>query len=439
MYTIHFRNGQTIKFDPIKVKFFDPHDNPIRVSASIRTDPDCSKVTNQLNHHIHKNFRSKHPTNLRIVLGHACNFRCAYCSQDHKHLEKIPSEKIKAFADQLAATIQFDKLKIIQFWGGEPLLYWDEICELMDIFRSIHPTVGFSMVTNGSLMTTEIADRINNDQGFGFILSHDGPGQALRGIDPLRKGSKTREILLDMARRNQPKQDRRYVNEGRNFAINPVITTEVKSLVNLVRWYDEVFEGLVVPIAESIPVIPIQEGTQQYALHHDNLSAYTKMLYNDLLTLGIQRFDNYHLTLELFVQKLNLDDFEVNPTKALCFTTDPNMLTVDIDGNVLPCQTFGVEDILQTGEPANCGTLEDLKNSEPHKHLLKMPTVHGYKSREGKCEGCPVVSFCMGGCPYLVDGAHNVDCKVKYHHFLGLMMTYITILFGERILSIEKS
>lgn len=435
MYAINFKDGRSVLFDPIKVKLYNPDGSKIDVSAAVRVDPDCSKVRNQLNHHVHKNFRSKYPTNLRIVLGHACNFRCKYCSQAHTKKSDISEEKIQSFMDSIKQTIGFDNLKIVQFWGGEPLLYWDEIVKLMDALREVHPGVGFSLVTNGSLITDEIADHILNDHAFGFILSHDGPGQALRGIDPLREGSKTREILLRMARHNLPKQNRRYVNEGRNFAVNPVITSEVKSLINLVKWYDEAFEGMQIPIAESIPVIPIQEDTAQYALHHADLAAYTRMLYNDLLTLGIHRFDNYHLTLELFVQKLNMDDFEVNPAKALCFTTDPNMLTVDIDGNVLPCQTFGVDDILQTGEPANCGTLEDLRLSDPTKNdnRLHMPTVHGYQSRGNSCTRCPVVSFCMGGCPYLIGKAHEVDCNVKYHHFLGLLLTYMTLLFGDRV------
>lgn len=440
MQLITLVNGTQLKFDPIRVKFFQMDNTPITVKNDVNADQDCSKVSNQLNMHMHANTRFDNPKNLRIVLGHACNFKCKYCSQSHSPLDLPPARQVSKFMIDLLRTTNLSQLKVIQFWGGEPLLYWPTIRFFMDAFRDLNANIGFSIVTNGSLITRHMGDIILNDDQFGFILSHDGPGQRLRGIDPLNPGSRTREILLQLAKEKVPNQHRKYLNEGRNFAVNPVITSAVGSLTSLVEWYDKAFDGCEVPIAESIPVIPIQDNTAQYALHHDNLPKYTAMIYHDLLKLGLHRFDNYKMLYDLFLQKWSLPQFLVNPKKALCFTTDPYMLTLDLNGKILPCQTFAASDYLGNGEPASYSSLldfgdkTDLNSTGPS---IKMPTVHGYSSRGGKCDNCPVVSFCMGGCPYLVNGQHDIDCRVKYHHFLGLLFTFITMAFGEKVLKIE--
>lgn len=438
-------------FDPIKVKLRAGYGSA-KSSAQYTsvenfniertgTDETCSKVRNQLGHRHEENFRFNTPRNLRIILGHACNFRCKYCAQKHGKLRKHTPQELDSFMARLDQNLLYDELALVQFWGGEPLLYWPEIQYLMKEFKKRFKITGagFSMATNGSLLDMEITQEILEEEQFGFILSHDGPGQALRGQDPLEPGTMSRRCLELLARvKNRGDIHRVYANQGRNFAVNPVITSQVKSLQDLVAWYDDVF-GMEVPIAECIPMIPIQPGTEPYAPNQGDWGEYEAMIARDVAALPIERFDNYKLLYELFIEKFLAPDFTVNPTKATCFTTDPYMLTVDLDGNVFPCQTYdATQSLMPDGSRTVAGTLSKDVTRPTSKRVLPLhfPTLHNWVDTEpgsehrAACASCPVVSFCMGGCPYLVGKAAQIDCNAKKAHFRGLLKVFLSRLFG---------
>ena len=78
------------------------------------------------------------PEVIKILLGDACNFRCAYCRQKiHNRKEKINYDVLNNFIHLLLKYLDLSNLKKVEFWGGEPLLYWDEIQYLKNKFLSI--------------------------------------------------------------------------------------------------------------------------------------------------------------------------------------------------------------------------------------------------------------------------------------------------------------
>lgn len=70
---------------------------------------------------------------------------------------------------------------------------------LAEALREKYPEAVFSIITNGSLLTLEINEWLDR-MGFCVGLSHDGPGQHVRGPDPLADPEK-REAILDLYRR----------------------------------------------------------------------------------------------------------------------------------------------------------------------------------------------------------------------------------------------
>ena len=96
-----------------------------------------------------------------IILGKACNFKCRYCIQKCNppvHLTKSPSSQLIVFLQMLADRQPrqqgiMGELKV-NFFGGEPLLYFDAIKEV--VTKVDRPNLKWSIVTNGSLLTEEI-------------------------------------------------------------------------------------------------------------------------------------------------------------------------------------------------------------------------------------------------------------------------------------------
>lgn len=436
MLKIKFLDGDEWTYDPVRVKMWTSSGMQVEVSEDFVTaNEDCSKGRNQVFHHLactkkKSVVQSKNPKDVRIVMGHACNFRCKYCSQTHTKFATLTESDVDRLIDKMIKYLDLSELKRVQCWGGEPLLYWRAMQRIISRIREVSPKASLSIVTNGSLMNREICDWFLADQHSAIILSHDAMAQTLmRGIDPIAPGSRTRELWLQIAREKNGEDLRIRSTDEYGFAVNPVLSAGVKSIAELVEWYDKAF-GFRVPVAECIPVIPTKfkeaEKTTPYFGH---LMDYTKMIYHDVLKVGLAALNNYRLQIELFAAKLSMKEYEINPMKAACFTTDPFMLSVDMNGNVLPCQNFAADYIFENGEKACCGSIEDVE------HVTR-PKVNGIGSKK-KCRNCPVASFCMGGCPYLYGEAHDLDCLVKWHHYMGFLMVYVKLLFGKDIISIE--
>lgn len=104
--------------------------------------------------------------NLRVsmILGMACNFSCVYCYEGSL---KGAAAMNDATAGQLAAYLlaRFaagkKKRLILDFYGGEPLLYIPRIHSLAERLQPAVEALGgrfeFTLVTNGSLRTGEVA------------------------------------------------------------------------------------------------------------------------------------------------------------------------------------------------------------------------------------------------------------------------------------------
>lgn len=132
---------------------------------------------------------SEHKINsVYLMLGQQCNFRCKYCIQcemkeniDSLHLSRRAREYIWHLI-RIRPECE-PKLRLV-FWGGEPLLYFKLIQELVSEFKD---TVSYWTVSNGSLLTQEIVDYFNLHK-IGMSLSYDGINTKItRGIDITEK------------------------------------------------------------------------------------------------------------------------------------------------------------------------------------------------------------------------------------------------------------
>lgn len=93
-----------------------------------------------------------------IVVGYGCNFRCKYCFEqngDTPYENLAMSPEVLALACDYArhelASIPSDMKMRICFFGGEPLLYMDNINTAME--NLLDTDALFNIVTNGSLIT----------------------------------------------------------------------------------------------------------------------------------------------------------------------------------------------------------------------------------------------------------------------------------------------
>ena len=176
--------------------------------------------------------KSKLITHLKIQMGLSCNYSCDYCSQ--KFVERAPEtskKDIDVFLEKLKV-LRFEEtagLKI-EFWGGEPFVYWKTMKPLAEALRerfaSWEKQPKFSVITNGSILTEDICQWLY-DIGFYVSISHDGPGQSIRGPDPF-EDAESKRIVLDFYKLMRPL--------GR-ISFNSMLNAKNQSRKDIYEWF----------------------------------------------------------------------------------------------------------------------------------------------------------------------------------------------------------
>lgn len=116
---------------------------------------------------------------LFVMLGNACNIQCKYCMQRvlvNRSLERKIDPKIYQLIDSLGDIR-------VTFYGGEPLLYFPAIKEIM----ANRPHLNAGIISNGKALTPEMVNFIN-DHNMSLTISWDGKNvMETRGYDAIAK------------------------------------------------------------------------------------------------------------------------------------------------------------------------------------------------------------------------------------------------------------
>lgn len=402
MISLQLRNvaGQaagSLLFDPVAVTLTYPDG----------TRPDYSRLAGMYGH-----TGGATPLHaVRIVLGRGCNYRCSYCHQapgNYADTPRRPADRA-ALVEALAAYAA-DKPGInVSFWGGEPLLYAEDMIALTDMLQERVPGVIFSLITNGSLLTDQLTEFLIARR-FSVCISHDGPGQHQRGGDPLADAELFARI-------------RRLYTELEHFSFNPVMTRHNLHHSAIVDYFRERF-GSPVCLGEAAPVMPIDESSMQCAMRDEDLADYVRNFYQFLINqdqaLPVQALS--FMQMQSFVQALAYGTG--TPATGRCAGASDFAITVDMAGNVLTCQSAYPHDLTPLGESQCRGHISQ------HAATWQTPTPLIWTRREA-CRTCPVVFFCRGGCPYMGGAFHEATCKAWFHHYLAMLGAVITQLTGH--------
>ena len=112
---------------------------------------------------------------LNIFLGYACNFSCSYCLQELDAPDAVRRRHpIEPFIERVVPFVREKGLRRIDYWGGEPLLYWREISAIHAAFERAGLAFDFVRITtNGSLLAPDFVGPMN-DWSFYVVVSDHG-------------------------------------------------------------------------------------------------------------------------------------------------------------------------------------------------------------------------------------------------------------------------
>jgi len=370
---------------------------------------------------------------LKIQLGLSCNYTCDYCSQ--KFVERAPETSKKDIEEFLKKldNFNFDETRglKVEFWGGEPFVYWKTLKPLAEAikekFSHWAKEPRLSVITNGSILTREMCAWLYY-MGFEVAISHDGPGQSVRGPDPFDDPAQ-KKIILDFYK---------IMRRQNRISFNAMLNSKNQSRKAIHDWFIEL---------TGDPDVPLGEGSMVDAYDEDGVSNSLDSLEDHFkfrqTTFDEIRYHNGKIGFGLIVQKI--DDFtrgilshrSADYLNQKCGMDIPGVIATDLRGNVMTCQNVSHVETSKNGESHLGGTIEDID-------AIAIKSATHWMNRP-HCKDCPVLQICQGSCMFL-DGKYwehtcanaYSDAVVKFALGIEKITGYIPILIKGEGLPLER-
>lgn len=363
--------------------------------------------------------KDRYPKVIKFFLGNACNSRCSYCRQwEHGELKLHIDSEIDKVVAMMLKLIDMDVLEKIQFWGGEPLLYIEDIKKIVS---KLPKGIRYHFITNGILMDENIYNWMRTIN-YQITFSYDGQGQPRRGVNPLDNPVTKKYLRLLNEHKSHPNA----------FVVGSVLTDMNLDIYALMHHHIEVFEDptLMTRMELAIPYNPGAASIVDKVLQKENvidglLQGLIKLNSEGLVsqiidfTRGINSFVHAHQTPGYCLDLHDIKCGEANVESA-CF---------DWDGLVYPCQVYG-------GTSNFVGHIDNYPILNKPEYSAYMKNKFGGALTDHTCSDCLVAAMCRGVCPYLEPQYVNSNCQNKYIFFM-VVFKFMMYLSGHTIEKIE--
>jgi uncharacterized protein len=361
---------------------------------------------------------------IKIQLGLSCNFECEYCSQRFvPHADSTNPSDVQPFVDNMQTWYHggedgFGKGTHFEFWGGEPFVYWKTLKPLADAIIAKYPNSTRSIITNGSLMDDEKIEWIKNNQLW-IGISHDGPGQWVRGPDPLAD-EETKKSISKLLKALLPLNKVSF-----NSMVNSknISRADIESyFVDFVR--ENVGEEYIkfLQIGEGGFVDAYDEGGMANSLlDEEEELKYRNTALNELRDGKVTRYISVNQKIEGFIKSI-YSGTRIESLPQKCGMDKSDSMAVDLNGNVLTCQNVSSVSNNPAGISHHIGHVSNLESVE-----VKTAT---HWSDRSECPKCPVVHICKGACMFLTGDLWEASCNNAFSDNLLVFTVAIEQITG---------
>ena len=140
---------------------------------------------------------------LCLHIAHDCNLACKYCFAEegeyHGRRALMSYEVGKKALDFLVKNSGNRVNLEVDFFGGEPLMNWQVVKDLVAYGRSLeepfHKKFRFTLTTNGVLLNDEVLEFVNREMS-NVVLSIDGRKEIHDLMRPFRKGQGSYDLIV---------------------------------------------------------------------------------------------------------------------------------------------------------------------------------------------------------------------------------------------------
>lgn len=327
---------------------------------------------------------------LTIAATSDCNFRCIYCYEKNsmksgsKMTDETKENLMKFIEEQLDTTEQLS----INWYGGEPLLVMDIIEDMSGRLIKLCEEKGVAytagIVTNGYLLSTEIARRLAVCKVTNMQITIDGPEEIHNKRRPLAGGQGTFKKILE------------NVKDSKGFIdhISIRINTD-KENVN-----------------ETNKLI---KDIKEMGVDSENVSFYLGLVeshngcYLDEKCLTAEAFSKKHLD---FMKENGIQLMNAYPALVanFCGADLKNSFVVDSAGLLYKCWN----DVGVAERAVGSVALQDAEDTRRYNDSLYYDYMLYDATEDVECRDCKFLPICMGGCPFRRRGNGNRCVDKKY-------------------------
>ena len=340
---------------------------------------------------------------LCLHIAHDCNLACRYCFAEegeyHGRRALMSFEVGKQALDFLIANSGNRRNLEVDFFGGEPLMNWQVVKDLVKYGREQEKKHGknfrFTLTTNGVLLDDEVMEFCNREMA-NVVLSIDGRKEVHDFMRPFRKGKGSYDLIVPKFRKfaESRNQDRYYVR-GTFTRHNLDFAKDVLHLADL---------GFKQISVEPVVALPEEE----YALREEDIPQICEE-YDRLAAEMIKRHREG--------KEFNFFHFMIDLTGGPCVYkrlsgcgSGTEYLAVTPWGDFYPCHQFVGEEAFLMGN-----VFDGLKASELQEEF-KGCNVYAKE----KCRNCFAKFYCSGGCAAnaykfhgSINDAYDVGCELQ--------------------------
>ena len=358
---------------------------------------------------------------LCLHIAHTCNLNCSYCfaSQGKYHGDRavMSFEVGKRALDFLIENSGSRHNLEVDFFGGEPLMNFEVVKDLVAYARSIEKEKGknfrFTLTTNGVLVDDDVIEWANRECS-NVVLSLDGRKEVHDRfrVDYAGNGS-WGKIVPKFQKFVEARGGKEYYMRGTFTHANPDFLEDIKQMLDL--GFNEL---------SMEPVVCAKDDPS--ALTDDDMEIVMKQ-YEDLATLMLQRdkegrpFTFYHYMIDL--------------TGGPCIYkrisgcgSGTEYMAVTPWGDLYPCHQFVGEERFKLGDIWSGVTNKEIQGEFAACNVYAHP----------ECRDCWARLYCSGGCAAnayhatgSVTGVYEDGCKLFRKRMECAIMVAIARALGE--------
>ncbi len=340
---------------------------------------------------------------LCLHIAHDCNLKCQYCFAEegeyHGRRALMSFEVGKKALDFLVANSGHRVNLEVDFFGGEPLMNWQVVKDLVAYGRSLekphNKKFRFTLTTNGVLLDDDIIAFANKEMA-NIVLSVDGRKEVHDKMRPMAGGQGSYDLIIPKFQKvAESRNQTNYYVRGTFTHFNKDFAADVCHLADL-GFRQISVEPVVAP--ESAP----------YALTEADLPALLAE-YDKLAAEMIKRKKEGN-TFNFFHFMIDLKGGPCVYKRLSGCGSGTEYLAVTPWGDFYPCHQFvGQEEFLM-------GNVDDGITNTDIREAFKTCNVY---SKE-KCKNCFAKFYCSGGCAansYNFHGsihdAYDLGCELQ--------------------------